>query len=338
MTKIARKVFFIMLTALTVLVCGYALAMAALYTPRGDNIVYVLSEEMKSRYKNPSETGKISLNFSPYYIDGTRPGDGASEEAIRRLLNAIAPFCDSIRTFNTGEYEHLYSIAKNEYNMRIIAGAWLTGDEATDKKELDALIRLANNGYADLLLCGSEGIHRGDYTAEYVIQCINYVKVSLTDKSTPISTSDTAGVWLNDNSDLINYADFLCYTYYPYFEGVATHKGVEAFGNIYVKLHAKALGKPIICSETAFPDGGEKKGAAAPSAENSVRYFEDLYAWSVATGVEINFFEAADEGWKGSPQSVETHWGICDTYGAVKPQYWESLINIMKGGAENERQ
>jgi exo-beta-1,3-glucanase (GH17 family) len=107
---------------------------------------------------------------------------------------------------------------------------------------------------------------------------------------------------------------------------------------MYAKLCGKALGKPIICSETAFPDGGEKNGEAIPSAENSARYFEDLYAWSTAAGVEINFFEAADEGWKGSPESVETHWGICDTYGAVKPQYWKSLIKVMNGDAANERQ
>jgi exo-beta-1,3-glucanase (GH17 family) len=327
----AKKAILIVMAAAA---CACALAIAALHGPWGNSAsaVHALSDGMKARYKTPGENGKISLNFSPYYIDGARPGGGeVPEEAIRRLLNAIAPFCDTIRTFSASEYEALYPIAKNDYGMRILAGAWLTGDEAADKKELDALIKLANSGLADLLLCGSEGIYRGDYAGEYAIKCMKYVKMSLADKSIPVSTSDTAGVWLNDRSGLINSADFLCYTYYPYFEGVAADKGARAFEKNHAKLKAKSLKKPIICSETAFPDGGEKMGGAVPSKENSVKYFDDLRAWSVAAGVEVNFFEAADEGWKGPPESVEAHWGICDAFGAVKPQYWESLLEIIKG-------
>ncbi|MDR1558725.1 MAG: hypothetical protein LBS84_03310 [Clostridiales bacterium] len=325
----------VILVILTVMACGYALTVAVLYKSPEVKTVYVLSEEMRTRYKNPLNANKISLNFSPYYIDGTSPGGSVTEESVRRLLKSVAPFCDTIRTFAvSGEMEKIYPIAKNEYDMRILATAWLTGDESADKAELDTLIRLANTGLADLLLCGSEGIHRGDYTAEYVIQCVNYVKMSLIDKSIPISTSDTAGAWLNDTSGLIKYADFLCYTYYPYFEGVSADNGAEAFGSMYGKLAESALGKPLICGETAFPDGGGRMGRAVPSEENSVKYFNDVYAWSVENQAEIVFFEAADENWKGPPDSVETHWGICDIFGAVKPQYWETLSGIMKREVE----
>jgi GPH family glycoside/pentoside/hexuronide:cation symporter len=342
----AKKVIFIITAAA---VCACALATAALQWAQGGSAgavrAHALSDEAKARYKTPGENGKISLNFSPYYTDGARPGVEVPEEAIRRLLNAIAPFCDTIRTFSASEYAALYPIAKREYDMRILAGAWLTGDEAADKKELDALIKLANSGLADLLLTGSEGLHRGDYTGEYAIQCMDYVKKALTDKSIPVSTSDTAGAWLDDRSGLINRADFLCYTYYPYFEGVAADKGARAFEKNHARLKAKSLGKPIICSETAYPDGGEKIGGAVPSAENSVRYFDDMRAWSAKAGVEAIIFEAVDERWKGSPESAEIHsesaeihFGICDTFGAVKPQYWESLLEIIKAdAAENER-
>jgi exo-beta-1,3-glucanase (GH17 family) len=166
---------------------------------------------------------------------------------------------------------------------------------------------------------------------------MNYVKMSLVDKTIPVSTSDTAGAWLNDKSGLIGYADFLCYTYYPYFEGTVAEKGAEAFAKMYDKLAIAARGKPIICSETAFPDGGERMGKATPSKANSVRYFNDVYAWSVENQVEVIFFEAADESWKGLPNSVETHWGICDTFGAVKPQYWEALSAIItREATQNE--
>jgi hypothetical protein len=99
---------------------------------------------------------------------------------------------------------------------------------------------------------------------------------------------------------------------------------------MWKKLAGKSLGKPIICGETAFPDGGQILGEALPSKTNSVAYFNDLYAWSVENQTEVIFFEAADENWKGAPESVETHWGICDTFGAVKPCYWESLAAIIK--------
>jgi exo-beta-1,3-glucanase (GH17 family) len=289
----------------------------------------VLSDETQARYKNPGVSRKISLNFSPYYENGASPGSAVSDEALRRLLNSVAPFCDTIRTFSAAEYESLYAIGKREYNMRIIAGAWLSGSAETDKTELDALIRLADAGLADLLLVGSEGIYRGDYSAEYALQCIAYVRKSLADKAIPVSTSDTAGVWLEDAS-LINSVDFLCYTYYPYFEGIPANKGVKAFEETYGKLKKRANGKPVICSETAFPDGGEKMGGAVPSPENSVKYFSDVYDWSVKAQAEVIFFEAVNEAWKGSPDSVETHWGICDNFGSVKYQYWEKLLEIIK--------
>jgi GPH family glycoside/pentoside/hexuronide:cation symporter len=332
-----KKVLTVSLTAATFILCAGMLTMAVIYEPEKPELSRFADSADSAQaaqlpltyYKNPAEHAKISLNFSPYY-NGIAPGTPVPEADVRRLLNAISPFCDTIRTFSTTEYEEAYKIAKDDYGMRIIAGAWLTGDAETDAAELDKLIELANNGYADMVLCGSEGIYRGDYNSAYAIKCIRYVKSALTDQSLPVSTSDTSAAWLN-NKDLINVADCLVYTDYPYFAGVPAEDGAAAFGGTYGKLKKIAGNKTILCSETAFPDTGGSIGAAEPTPANSVSYFEDIYEWSITNSVEVVFFSAANEAWKSAPDEVEANWGICDGFGAVKPQFWQALWGIVSG-------
>ncbi len=80
-----------------------------------------------------------------------------------------------------------------------------------------------------------------------------------------------------------------------------------------------AGGKPVIVSETGWPNIGSAEGGAVPSYENAIKYFVDTYQWAEADDVEVFFFSSFDESWKvGAEGDVGAYWGLWDKDGIPK--------------------
>lgn len=272
-----------------------------------------------------------SLNFGPYYLDGMDPelGSPLSEEQIRAALRAVAPYCDTIRTFGvTGELNKLYKIAKEEFGLRVIAGCWIGGgyNDAQVQDELAALAGIAGNGWADILLVGSEGLFRRDYSAWQLIGWMDTLRGMLR-RPLPVGTSDTAGALLGEKN-LIANSDIVCYTYYPYFSGADISRAAEDFAQMHRKMRAAAGDKPLICGETGWPDDGEPVGGAVPGAENAARYFDEIYAYSRENGLEVCYFEAITEPWKGKYGAAERSFGLLGSDLRPKAHYSRALADI----------
>ncbi len=259
-------------------------------------------EPFAAAWKYPKDTPALSLNFSPYYMPGADPDAQSpiSENDMRNALEAIAPFTDTIRTFGvSGELTKLYQIAKDDFKFRIIAGCWIGPGYSEDmaRGELDTLIRLGNEGLADILVVGSEGLMRSDYSAESLIGWMEYVRSAL-ENELPVGTSDTAGELLS-HPEVIKAADVALYTYYPFFEGISVENAAEELLNMHQRLLGAAGDSTmLICSETGWKHAGESVSAAVPSFENAARYLEDVYALSRKEDIEIIYFEALEEKWK----------------------------------------
>ena len=117
--------------------------------------------------KHPAKTPKLSICYSPY-TNGLSPETNSAVpmEQMRWQLNLIYPYADTIRLFGvSGELEKIYKPAKDEYKMRIIAGCWIDGryPESQIYAELNKLVELANSGYVDVAVVGSETIYRNDF-------------------------------------------------------------------------------------------------------------------------------------------------------------------------------
>jgi len=273
----------------------------------------------------------LSLNFSPYYLDGMDPelGSPVSEEQMRAALSAIAPYCDTVRTFGvTGELSKLYRIAKEEYGLRVIAGCWIGGGYSDEQalNELRALAEIANNGWADILLVGSEGLFRHDYSQERLVGWMDALRGML-QTPLPVGTSDTAGA-LRSGEAVIANSDVICYTYYPYFNGVHIEQAGADFAQMHEIMFTLAGGKPLICSETGWPDCGERIGGAQPGPENAARYFDAVYGYAREHSLEVCYFEAFTEPWKGKYGMAEQGFGLWDGSLGVKAQYGEALDRI----------
>lgn len=136
------------------------------------------------------------------------------------LFNLIDPYADTVRIFGTGgELEKAYKLAKEAYGFRVNGGCWIDA-RYTDKQiyeELDGLIKLADAGLIDIAVVGSETRYRNDFSVDQLIAYINYVKRGIKDNRLPVTTSDTAAAFL-ENQKLMDACDVILMTCYPFFD------------------------------------------------------------------------------------------------------------------------
>ena len=293
------------------------------------NVIYAdPTDHFFNVWKNPGHTAALSVNFSPYYMPGADPETGSpvSEDDMRRALDAIAPFADTIRTFGvSGEMNKLYKIGKLEYNYRIYAGCWIGSNYEPQlvRNELETLAEIGNLGYADILIVGSEGLLRGDYNAKDLIGWLNDLR-GLLHKDIPIGVSETAASLLG-YPEVVGAADVAMFTLYPYFNNTPVDEAVGEFERVYRLLQKAAGHTKLICSETGWKFESDEKSAQA-GPENGARYLEDIYAFSQAENLEICIFEALAEDWKA--RYDDDGWNLLDADLVPRPAVSEMLERI----------
>ena len=88
-------------------------------------------------------------------------------------------------------------------------------------------------------------------------------------------------------------------------------------------LKAVSGGKQVLISETGWPTGGGSNGSAVPNEENAAKYYEQIREWSLSTGTQVLYFDAADEPWKARYGEGEAgaHWGIMTRDLMIKDGY-----------------
>jgi exo-beta-1,3-glucanase (GH17 family) len=272
------------------------------------------------------EPGKISINYSPY-VNNLSPelNSRVPMKLIDEHLEILHSYAHTLRLFGvSGELNKFYKPAKEKYGFRIIAGCWFDRNYSEKQiyEELDMLIKLANDGYIDIAVVGSELLFRRDISAGDLIKYIEYVRAGINDPSIPVTTSDTALAWL-DNPELVNACDIILVTIYPFFNDVPVEYAAEALKSAYAEVVNIADDKQVIISETGWATAGSPEGAAVPSPENAAKYFNDVYEWSLAENVEVIFFSAFDEAWKieGRNRDIGMHWGHFYEDGTLKETY-----------------
>lgn len=285
--------------------------------------------------KSPKDTPLLSVCYGPY-IGGISPetNDPLPLETATRVLDMIAPYADSIRLFgSSGELGKVYSVAKNQYGLRVVGGCWFDAryTDTQIREELDSLIALANKGLVDVAVVGSELLYRRDCTADKLVEYIGYVRNGIKDKRIPVTTSDTAQALL-DSPEVVAACDVVMFTSYPYYDQAPIDKSLEALQGWYKKIKSIAGGKPVMVSETGHPSrpNSVMNGEAQPGMGNARKYAEAVYKWSREQDIEVFWFEVVDEDFKRKNGEVEGHFGIFRADGAVKPAYERLLNDIAK--------
>jgi exo-beta-1,3-glucanase (GH17 family) len=178
------------------------------------------------------------------------------------------------------------------------------------------VIEVARGGHADIVAVGNEVLLREDMPEDQLIAHIEHVRRALPG----VKVGYVDAYYLFEKHPRVTAAcDVILSNCYPFWEGCPREQAVAYMRSMVQRAQAVAGGKPVIVSETGWPDRGSAFHGSVPSVEGAMRYFVDTFAWAEADGVDVFWFSAFDEAWKvGAEGDVGAYWGLWDHLGQPK--------------------
>ncbi len=289
--------------SLTAIVCGLnVLLWSVVHRPRDFEAV---------------SEGKLSgMAYAPFQRDQSPlTGHFPSAEQIRSDLKLLAPFTHSIRTYSSRDLPNVPGLAA-EFGLKVNAGAWINGNLAGNRLELDALyagvLRYPN---IDRVIVGNEAILRGDVS---IAQMAIYLDEARGKLDVPVSTAENWDFWLGA-PELSKHVDYIAVHLLPYWEGVnrkyALARALDRLGEI----RAKFPNKLIVVGEVGWPSAGERFQNGEPSVATQARFVRQFANRAKALGIDYYLMEAIDQPWKMNEGRVGAYWGMFD---ASRRQKW----------------
>jgi exo-beta-1,3-glucanase (GH17 family) len=264
---------------------------------------------LEERWRNTLNNGMHGLCFS-MYEDGQGPGNEISEAQVDRRMQIIKPHTKWVRSFSCIEgNEHIPRVA-HKHGIKTLVGAWLGDDLEKNEEEIEALIKLAKEGFVDIAAVGNEVMYREDLTEEQLLEYIYRVKKAL--PGIPVGYVDAYYEFLH-RPKITEACDVILANCYPYWEGCPIHYSIAHMNKMFDQATEAGQGKKVIITETGWPsEGGSLRGAFA-SRENAMNYFINTHEWAENNNVEFFYFSSFDESWKvGAEGDVGAYWGLWD--------------------------
>ena len=266
--------------------------------------------EIRKQYASCLSGGVHGLCFSPY-TENQEIGDIVTERQIRQRMEVIKPYTSWVRSFSSTEgNENIPAVAK-EMNLKAMAGAWISSDRQRNEEEINALIGLAKSGKVDIAAVGNEVLLRGDLPKEELLEYVRRVREAIPEEI-PVGCVDTY-YQFHQHPDLVGACDILLINCYPFWEGCNIDQATNYLDQMYQVVKNVSQGKPIMVTETGWPDGGDDVENAHPSPENAMKYFINVKRWATDKNVPLFYFSSFDESWKVHHEGdVGQRWGIWD--------------------------
>jgi len=290
---------------------------------RSDKLLSLLGEdfsnksisELKILFRKYLENGIHGLCYSAY-LKGQSPGSIITEEQIRARIGIIKPYTRWIRTFSCTDGNELIPAIARQNGLKVMAGAWLSDDREKNETEINNLVRVVNEGNADLVAVGNEVLYRDELTEQELLEYIQRVRNML--PGAPVGYVDAYYEFVNRPA-ITESCDVIFTNCYPFWEGCHIDYSLIYIKNMYFSALKAAKGKRIVISETGWPDRGTAFEASEPSIANALRYFINIQRWSLDENIEIMYFSSFDESWKiGSEGDVGAYWGLWTEEGELK--------------------
>ena len=282
----------------------------------GIDIAALSVDEMRALARGLIDNKISGLCFSPY-VEGQKPGTVITEAQIRERLSIIAPHVKWIRTFSCTDGHELIPGIAAEMNLKTMVGVWLDDNKEQNEIELANAIEIANAGHADILGVGNEVLLRGDLTEDELIDYIERARAGV-NGSIPVGYVD-AYFEFEVHPRITAACDVILANCYPFWEGCPAEHALLYMKEMYRRAQRAGGGKPVIVSETGWPNIGTPTDGAVPSLENAMKYFIDTCQWAEEDGVEVFYFSSFDETWKVDAEGdVGAYWGLWDKDGNLK--------------------
>ena len=274
------------------------------------NLIPDLSNiDLNQLFKQVLNDGMHGIGFSPY-MEGQEPGEPITEEQIRRRMAIIKPHVKWIRSFSCTEGNEMIPRIAHEMGIKTLVGAWLGKEEDKNAIEIENLIQLAKEGYADIVAVGNELMYCEDLSEERLLEYIYQVKNEV--PHLPVGYVD-AYYEFENRPKITAACDVLLANCYPFWEGCHIDYSLMYMQDMYRRTLRVAGGKKVIISETGWPNKGQSFHGAVPSEECAIRYFLNTQLWTKADNIESFYFSSFDEPWKiGDEGDVGAYWGLWD--------------------------
>jgi exo-beta-1,3-glucanase (GH17 family) len=275
----------------------------------GINLENKSEQELQVLFKTALNQGLHGLCFSAYE-EGQEPGAILTEEQIRRRMAIIAPHTSWVRSFSCTDGNELIPVIAQEFGLKTLVGAWLGDDHDKNAVEIAKLIELAKNGYVDIAAVGNEVIYRKELTEAELLGYLQQVKDAI--PGIPVSYVD-AYYEFENRPAITAMCDVILTNCYPFWEGCAQEYSLLYMKDMYRRTKHAAGGKPVIISETGWPNKGRNFYGASPSERNAISYFVNAQQWSAEEDIPMFYFSSFDESWKiGDEGDVGAYWGLWD--------------------------
>ncbi|MBN1465561.1 glycosyl hydrolase [candidate division KSB1 bacterium] len=222
-----------------------------------------------------------------------------------------------IRTYGSDQHSEdvLQVIRREKIGLKVMLGIWLDGEpghEEDNAKQIDTAIRLAND-YQDIVVAVNVGneilVHWSNHKVpeEKAIQYVRQVQDAI---AQPVTVADDFLYWRENGQKLADAVDFVTMHTYPMWGKQDIDTAIPVTLEHYTSVAQALPGKTIVIGEAGWATYtvGELHAPRAGDEAKQQRYFTELMAWAEQNDVNVFFFEAFDEPWKGS--GTEGHWGL----------------------------
>jgi exo-beta-1,3-glucanase (GH17 family) len=261
-----------------------------------------------------------SVSFSPY-----RRGESPLLEISPTLdeiaedVQVLAGRADGIRTYTSLEGLEAVPRLARPFGLKVMQGAWLGREPATNEQEIASVIDLAHR-FPDVIgrvVVGNEVILRRDLTPAQLAAYIDRVRAAI---KQPVTYADVWEFWLK-TPELAPHVDFITIHILPYWEDapIAIEHALDHVTAVLRIVQAAFPGKKVMIGEVGWPSFGRMRAAAAPTLANEARLIRGFIRRARAEGLDYNLFAAFDEPWKRNLEgTVGAHWGLYDVDRAPK--------------------
>jgi exo-beta-1,3-glucanase (GH17 family) len=275
----------------------------------GIDISQLSQDQMQAYFKSCLDSKIHGIGFSAYR-EGQEPGDQLAIEQIRQRMIILKPHIGWVRSFSccVGN-EHIPVVAK-EMGIKTLVGAWLGDDLEKNELEIEALIKLAKQGYVDICAVGNEVLYRDDLSEEQLLEYIARVKTEV--PNLPVGYVD-AYYEFEDRPAVTEICDVILANCYPFWEGCPVEYSLLYMKDMFRRTVKVAGDKKVIITETGWPNRGQSFHGAEPSEINAIRYFLNSQQWAKSDDIDIFYFSSFDESWKIDAEGdVGAYWGLWD--------------------------
>ncbi|MGB5264755.1 MAG: MFS transporter, partial [Lutimonas sp.] len=225
--------------------------------------------EISDQFLKSLNSGIPGLCFSPY-LEGQNIGDQLSEKQIQKRMDIIAPYTKWIRSFSsTDGNEHIPKV-EHKKELKTMVGAGIGSDRAKNEIEIIGLINLAKQGLVDIAVVGNEVLLRKELPEQELINYIKRVKQAL--PNIPVGYVDAYFQFV-ERPNIVDACDIILANCYPFWEGYTIEQSTIYLRQMYAVSKNAAKGKPVIITETGWPNQGMDNKDAHPSNENAMKYF-----------------------------------------------------------------